>query len=495
MVMMPFYFSILTFFFGFLSVTGVQASVVDCRSTVRLDLEENTKMTLYSEPFLSWQTCEANPDLCKNSKKVSWPDRDSCIEPLVDGKDQKIFQEKMVEDYYGKKRLKRYYQVKVRYRRELKPGSNKFDHHESIAWADEEDIAWDGNQDEVSGVDPNSDPDCNGGYSKNQRDELDSLIKQLDGQVVTQASKASKESNPPNSVPDKSEPKVSLSSETGSNVDKASKVLSGLVGKCAVQPPVKSNPGWDLSKTIYDQAVIKKGHLKDLSKDQAEQLSKLTGKNVTRDDLINIDVLARTIYGEMANCYDNGLQYPMAITKVALNREAFIVQNTKSCEANPPADPFGVAETSGDESRPLLSRVLTAKDQFSVWNPIYDQEINHSLEQVLCPPSGATYWKTGANGKQVPTPSFEKKIWDQTLKIATEAVLFPASFQAKSKDIKEHFYTSNINSFMGLTRVSRSVGGKRINNSKCLNLFEAGPRTQVAKNLKSIERTGLCVAN
>lgn len=510
MVKAPTFFYLAILFIA-ISAPSTMALAVDCQSNTRLNLPNNEKMTLYSKPFLSWQSCQVDPDSCLDSDKnpyaVSWPNNQACVEPLKDQSGQKIVVEKEVDDpYYGRKVKKRFYQVNVSYSvdkvEKVKDSKGKLTSvkntykNDAVAWVDEDYLFLDGATDDDDTE--SSGQDCNTGYTKNQRNELSDLIGQYTQDTNVKSSTASKESKPETK---KEPPKPILEPQSGSPVDQVAKSLSQVVGKCAIVPPLTSIPQSWKDNSIYDQAVLKRGQLKNLSASQESAInSQLSnGRKISRDDLINIDVVARSIYGEMANCFDKGLQYPMAIAKVALNRSDFIDEHVKSCEPKNSEgprinDPFGVFATRGDEGRPTLSRVLTAKDQFSVWNPTYSGKVNHSLDQVLCPPSGIGndgYWKRTKAGGIVQIPNFEKKIWEQTLKIATEAVLFRESFQQKTKNVSEFFYTSGIPSFMGLSRVTKSVSGKKISNGNCVNLFSTnGEKTEAGRNIAFARENG-----
>ena len=78
--------------------------------------------------------------------------------------------------------------------------------------------------------------------------------------------------------------------------------LDQIVGECAIDNPQKPKLK---SGNAYDAHVLPKLKNKPLP-----NITNEFGTPITRADLINIDALARTMYGEMANCYKHGLQYP-----------------------------------------------------------------------------------------------------------------------------------------------------------------------------------------
>lgn len=179
-------------------------------------------------------------------------------------------------------------------------------------------------------------------------------------------------------------------------------------------------------------------------------------KKISRQNLIDIDALARTMYGEMARCYKSGLQYPMAVARVAVNRS----------ESQSRRSEFVSGIHNGQKN--ILAKVVTSPDKFSVWKPTISGKENPALKQALCPPSqpDRAFW-TGSK-----PPDSELKIWKNTVKIATEAVLYPEQFKKRTAGLKGlFFYTSGLKSFFGMRLVRPSIGDRAISKSQCMQLW------------------------
>jgi len=240
-------------------------------------------------------------------------------------------------------------------------------------------------------------------------------------------------------------------SSTNLSLEKKAALLSETVVFCPRKPPTKTPSGFDKNKNVYDQFV-----LPTLLQTSVPKIVNESGKQMTREELIQIDTLARTLYGEIGSCYRRGLQYPMAVAKVILNR-------TNNSDRH---DEFIFPPHSS--KAPTLTKVCTSPSQFSMWLKKLNSKSNGPLHQGLCPPREANkpFWKSDSASKT------EADIWKNTMRIATEAILYPKKFKERTSQVDGYFYTSDVGSFFKMRKVIPSIEGKPIDNSKCLEMWK-----------------------
>lgn len=188
---------------------------------------------------------------------------------------------------------------------------------------------------------------------------------------------------------------------------------------------------------------------------------------VLLEDIITIDALARTMYAEMGICYRHGLHYPMAVARIALNRTF----------ADPATFKHYTAEVPHDTAKSALSKILTTPSQFNAWIPKkkvriegQDQETT-AFKQVLCPPvSGDKAFYTGSSPK-----TQDQEIWMNSLRIATEAVLFSDDFKLRTKKIEGDHYTSGLRAtnWHGMRKVipAPTIEGRKISLEQCMQVW------------------------
>jgi hypothetical protein len=262
--------------------------------------------------------------------------------------------------------------------------------------------------------------------------------------------------------PDKTDPQSKIKKDTSVfkdigdssanlSLEKKAAVLSETVGFCPLKPPTKNPIGFEKNQNVYDQFV-----LPTLLQSPIPKMTNESGKQITRDELIQIDTLARTLYGEMGKCYRKGLQYPMAVAKVILNR------TDNSDRQNEFIFPPHSSKV------PTLTKVCTSPSQFSMWLKSINSKPNITLHQGLCPPREANkpFWKSDTASKN------EADIWKNTMRIATEAVLYPKKFKERTKEVNGYFYTSDVGSFFKMKKTVPSIEGKPIDNPKCLEMWK-----------------------
>jgi hypothetical protein len=140
----------------------------------------------------------------------------------------------------------------------------------------------------------------------------------------------------------------------------------------------------------------------------------------TPEQLATIDLLARTMYGEMRSChYNKGDRYSKAQARVLFNRAQNCVAAAKSghaCEyidAKTPLKPT-------DSFEKALSLVIAKPDAILAWN-----NNDPNARQLLC------IQKNDRVGQ---------KIYQEMIGIATEAVLDKEEFKSETSGVGDHIY-------------------------------------------------------
>ena len=225
--------------------------------------------------------------------------------------------------------------------------------------------------------------------------------------------------------------------------------ISPYIGACVINP--KKLPSSFKGPIPYDYYVLPK-----MNAQPVPNLKKEDGTLLTRQDMVDIDTLSRTVYSEMARCYKHGLHYPSAVARIALNR------------ANPPNgrdSEFICGPKLPNKGQ--LTRALTCPNKYSAWNPVVDGKRNPVLPQALCPPAPGTdvMWSGKAPSEN------EKEIWENTIRIATEAVLFPKKFKSRSPHLTQLFYTSDL-ARPKWKQVRPKVEGRTLDKDYCLMIWQ-----------------------
>lgn len=396
----------------FLLVMITSLNSLGANGKAYLDIEEGQIVSVFSEPGVNWKSCRDK----KGCAAVAWPDRDSKIE-IVEGPVKR-----MVEDIYtGKMVEEEYYKIRYEYERRNSNGEimvqGGLTNPKAVGWIDAAYVSKTKKQTFF-------------GASEGQKEkcEVTTPKKGVQGlkDAVTPIAKAA----------------------SGKGVVDTAEALKPFIGVCAIDP---KNPPREYAKgNSYDTYV-----LPQLSKQKTPALLNSQGKPMTKEDLIAIDALSRTLYAEMARCYKHGLHYPMTVAKIVMNR-------SKS-----PNQKLYIVEKHSDEKN-KMAKVATDATQFSLWLKKIDGKTNNSLRQGLCPPSvaGKNFW-TGARPSQA-----ELDIWTNTVRIATEAVLFPENFNRRTKDVTQFNYTSGLGKFYGMTQVNPSIDGHKISRDSCMEVWE-----------------------
>lgn len=235
---------------------------------------------------------------------------------------------------------------------------------------------------------------------------------------------------------------------------KAAQEIYDLVGECVIDPATTLPKNLPKENT-YDFYVYNK-----LKKHKLPLIVNERNQQMTAEDLVNIDALARTIYGEMGKCFKKGLQYPMAAALVAVNRydnKSRYKEWTSSFVKRKVA------------SVPSLTKIITTPEKFNNWKIFSNSKKNGPLHHSLCPPRAVNkpFWKTDkASQDQV-------DIWKNAVRIATEAVMFPDKFKARSPAMKNiNFYTSGLGQYHNYLQVFPFVNDRPLEHFDCIEMWK-----------------------
>ncbi len=382
--------------------------------TAYLDVEDNQIVSVFTNPGYNWKTCKKS-SICH---PVGWLDNKAKIEITSARKKMKV-----EDPYTGKMETEEFVFVNFTYERTVKGVIYK---KSGQGWVDASYLSKTKNKTFFGEDNSNSKPglDCPPG-------------------------------DPNQAIIDVKKKMALVQKFTGNqSVNAIAKSLSAVVGQCVIDPA--KPPSRYPAGNAFDSMV-----LPSLQSNMPKILGP-EGKPVTLQQVADIDALARTLYGEMAGCYKHGLQYPMAIAKIATNR-AGAPDNIKKT--------FLGSDASHNDAVDDIARVVTTPSQFNVWMKYHKGgKINGSLQKALCPPSdpNKSSWQNFKPGID------EQAIWENTVRIATEAVLFPSKFELRTSEIRKNIYDYNSGSRdpWGYTRIYPSIEGRRVDRVACMQVWK-----------------------
>lgn len=267
------------------------------------------------------------------------------------------------------------------------------------------------------------------------------------------------------------------------SIAQQAEVLSSVVGFCPLKPSTKL-PNPLPNGSPYD-SLIKT----TIRSNKTPKLFNEKGKRITNDDVLAIDALARTMYGEMARCYRKGLQYPLAVARMVVNRSENKDRHGEFIK--PPQY----------DDKPDVAKVSTSASQFSMWQKTMSKNggniPNKPLHHALCPPieKGKPFWKSDQ------APVMESDIWKNTLRIATEAVLHPEQFKKRTEAVDGYFYTSGMAHlkddkkrspyFRKMKREFPTIEGKQLSDGNCVEVWKENPEDVPRKRKLATAATDL----
>ena len=256
--------------------------------------------------------------------------------------------------------------------------------------------------------------------------------------------------------------------------------ISPMIGQCVIAdslPLTAPKEGWSNKKPLYDQAVLP-------SMSQLPAQVKAGNTTVTKEQLIEIDMLARTLYGEMAKCGHNHPEYLDVVARVAINRadfdENYRKEKKSPSEFSDEAKRFDLTHREGET--PLMG-VLTSSRKFNPWDMYLQKGVfnKSGVGQALCPPSTSDiFWGSYARKKGEGVPNSERNVWNKILKVATESVIFQDQFKLRTASLGDIllFQTQmtkkqNMSKFQDRPQVFRKYDGEVLNNNYCAAIYSA----------------------
>lgn len=263
-------------------------------------------------------------------------------------------------------------------------------------------------------------------------------------------------------------------------------VLMKKVGQCVNPEEIKTSE----SSINYDHFVLPLFRKNNDGKEKitAPPILREDNKPMTQDDLINIDALARTMYGEVASCFKQGINYPLAFTQVVLNRYAATEPKSKNKEDVKIAKKFASRYIQGNHKEsPKITKILTSPIQYSTWKTtdVKLSRPNPALRNALCPPSND--YNDFKNAKETTTEKKNKdskkkqdktiphhvNVWHNAVQIATEAILFPKRFSKHMVGMKSD--TRHFTSYMERSAAYRQqfpiIEGRGFKKDDCVQVW------------------------
>lgn len=255
------------------------------------------------------------------------------------------------------------------------------------------------------------------------------------------------------------------------NFLKQTNTIYDSIGQCMTDPadvaPTSFSKG-----NVFDNLV-----LSDIKTSHKLNITGEDDKPVTTDDLISIDAMARTLYGEMGQCFNKGMQYPMSVARIIVNRS----------ESKKYRKLF--IKGPHEEDKSDIAKVATSPSQFNNWMKKNKNNPNGPLHHSLCPPKTVNepFWKgKGATKNDV-------EVWRNAVRIATEAVIYPKKFKKRTNDLKDvYFYTSGMGKFYNSKLITnKEIDDRPIDNERCIELwtFPTTKKKVVKKDTPDTKRT------
>jgi len=216
-------------------------------------------------------------------------------------------------------------------------------------------------------------------------------------------------------------------------------------------------PGPKLKKELAadqssDERVLVSGWRQKLKAIFVHQNKPDTTKNgppkPTVDQLVAIDLMARTLYGEMRSCHNKlGPQYSKAVARILLNLAEFCDGGACHCHQKPKPT-SQLAESISDQ--------VGRKSQFQCW-----KGISTNSDSVMC----------------VPTTNVDLEVWHDVIDIAEEAIMNPEKLKQETKGVGDCVlhYTSGMTPYWAssMDRVRKVfIDGYPTNHASCLMMYK-----------------------
>ncbi len=382
--------------------------------------DDDDVLTVYSESGKNWVRCNRDTVHAKKDNCVikGWPNRDADIKIIGPAVVKEV-----IDPFSGQKVEEIFYQVDFKYTATSSTGTKYI--KEDAGYLPESVLT-----------------------AKRYTPFYSKTLKELQNEIDNEVCPPSK-----NTVIKKPKEITELSKALNSQKFIAeSTTIYKSIGQCVIDNPTKA-PTRFPAGNIFDTMVIP-----EITSSQKLDIYREDKEQVNTDDLINIDALARTLYGEMGGCFRNGLQYPMAVARIIVNRS----------EAKNKHGLF--IKSSHADGKPTLAKVATTPSQFNNWmKKDNESDPNGPLHHSLCPPKeiNKPFWNSQKASKE------DVEVWKNAVRIATEAIIYPKKFKERTSDLDGiYFYTSGMGKFYN----SKLIAGKKINDrpidsSRCIELW------------------------
>lgn len=429
-----------------------------------LDIEDDEIISVFDKPGKNWKMCSDeinnNPNTNEKDKckALAWPDNGNTDSKFGNNTEIKILGEKVkrktIDPISGNTVEEYYYPVSVKYKRNypareddritIKVDENgqpltKENPVDKIGWIEASFVKIGKRKKEKEKkleqkkeiTDQNQ--QAREGFGFTEPSDVSKLIDKCNKMVNNmQPLNCEKRETIAETKKPEAPKKIKETKDTSVDIDTEVNLLMPVVGECVkdIDKVIEKMPK---DKLTYDYFALPRVLNKEIP-----NIIKSGGSKLTYDDLINIDAVARTIYGEVGGCFKDGLQHPVAAAKVIINREQGIPKLN---------DPQYINDKRHDLSKPRISKVATKPSQFNVWNKShtvkkdrvedsYEITPNPALTHALCPDKPTD---EEINSHRV---SYHKTVWKKALKIATEAILHPDDFNKKTWKHTYAEYTS-----------------------------------------------------
>jgi len=268
--------------------------------------------------------------------------------------------------------------------------------------------------------------------------------------------------------------KVDQGSELKVLLDEMEKTTSPFCEKSQLTISGHSVRGINLVNPIYnvpatsdsmDQAkrakssLLKYWHERE-KKSGSSRMPQYKGRSMSATNMVAIELLARTVFGEIESCYSESRG--MAVAKTILNRA---VHESKTFNGSARIFAFNINDPDGKqlnlfgkELQNIIPHLVYASRwnkkstflgwQYDPWNP---KDIN--IKKVICPPR-------------------DSEDWQNAVKIAARAINDMPDFWSATENIRDFYYTNGV-SIPGLKDVetaSTTIGGNGVQEYGCLVL-------------------------
>lgn len=186
------------------------------------------------------------------------------------------------------------------------------------------------------------------------------------------------------------------------------------------------------------------------------------GTPATIEDWVKVDLLARTLVGEIASTPDCPDADVKAVARVIMNRMEYV--RTASTGAWRQFAP----NREGD----ALINVITHKRQFSALNGK-----DNANRWFACPSSNIVQ-KYNFSGNKFATGTSEYINWVRAIEVASEMVFRERTFRESTREVTSLFYSKGAATFedrkkQGFRHVrGRRIDGRVIDNVRCVQLWD-----------------------